>query len=135
MANKCHSGQACVIPAHAGIQDLFRARFIDRNDKYPMKYNKLVRDKIPEYIKTKGGTPRTHIADEAEYWRKLKEKLIEETGEFVEAENIEELADLLEVIEAIIFVKKFDQVELARMKDKKAAERGKFIERIVLDES
>ncbi len=100
-----------------------------------MKYNKLVRDNIPEYIRKKGGIPVTHIADEKEYWQKLKEKLEEEVKEFNEAENIEELADILEVIEAIHDYKKFDSAEITKVKDKKARERGKFKKRIILDES
>lgn len=100
-----------------------------------MRYNKLVRDKIPEYIRKNGGTPITHIADDAEYWEKLKEKLSEEIEEFKKDENVEELADILEVIDAIANYKKFDMVRVMRVKEKKAAERGKFQERIILDES
>jgi len=100
-----------------------------------MKYNKLVRDKIPEYIRKKGGNPITHIADDAEYWQKLKEKLIEEMEEFKKDENIEEFADLLEVIDAIADYKKFDRNEVKNVREKKAAERGKFEDRIILDES
>ncbi len=100
-----------------------------------MKYNKLVRDKIPEYIKSKGFKSLTHIADDTEYWNKLKEKLQEEVQEFTSTESIEELADILEVIEAISEYKKFSEDEIQKVKEKKATERGKFKERIILDES
>ena len=100
-----------------------------------MKYNKLIRDKIPEIIKKKGGKPVVHIADEAEYWTKLKEKLSEEVEEFKKDENREELADIFEVIDAIVEYKKFDKKETEKIQKKKAEERGKFKKRIILEES
>lgn len=100
-----------------------------------MKYNKLVRDKIPEYIKGKGAEPITHVAGDSEYWEKLKEKLLEEANEFNKDENIEEVADILEVIEAISIYKGFDKNDIEKVKNKKAGEKGKFNDRIILDES
>lgn len=100
-----------------------------------MKYNKLVRDKIPEYIESKGQKALYHVADEKEYWEKLKEKLQEEVKEFLEAESIEEMADIWEVIEAVVGFKKFDHQELQNIKNEKAEKRGKFQKRIILDES
>ncbi len=100
-----------------------------------MKYDKLVRDKIPEIIKSKGGVAITHIANDAEYWQKLKEKLQEEVSEFIEAQNIEEMADILEVIDAIFICKNFNEQELKKVKENKARERGRFDNKIILEES
>ncbi|MBI2662848.1 nucleoside triphosphate pyrophosphohydrolase [Candidatus Woesearchaeota archaeon] len=100
-----------------------------------MKYNKLVRDKIPEIIKNKGLISITHIASYEEYWQKLKEKLQEEIDEFVKDSNEEELADILEVVYAICDYKKIDKKELELLRQKKSEERGGFRNKIILDET
>ncbi|MDD3711353.1 MAG: nucleoside triphosphate pyrophosphohydrolase [Patescibacteria group bacterium] len=100
-----------------------------------MKYNKLVRDKIPEYIKGKGGVPIIHIAEDKEYWEKLKEKLQEEIKEFFESEVIEEMADIQEVIDAMCDYKNFSKEELGKVREKKVEERGAFKKKIILEES
>lgn len=100
-----------------------------------MIYNKLVRDKIPEHISKNGGKSLTHIATDQEYWQKLKEKLSEEVNEFQAAENMEEYADILEVLEAIAYYKKFDKQAVEQLKDNKATEKGKFKNKIILDEA
>lgn len=100
-----------------------------------MKYNKLVRDKIPEYIKSKGGNPASHIASADEYWQKLKEKLQEEVSEFSESESVEEFVDLLEILDAIKDHKEFGSEALDELRKKKAEERGEFKNRVILEEA
>jgi len=100
-----------------------------------MKYNKLVRDKIPEIIKQKGEMLVSHTASDNEYWPKLKEKLNEEVNEFIENSNEEELADILEVIYAICDFKKIDRSKLELIRKKKADEKGAFKDKIILDET
>lgn len=98
-------------------------------------YNKLVRDKIPEYLEFKDIPYKIHIADDVEYWTKLKEKLIEEATEFQKDETVGELADVWEVIEAIIKYKNFSQQEIFETKKNKFNDRGGFDKRIILEES
>lgn len=100
-----------------------------------MKYNKLIRDKIPEIIKNKGDVPITHTAGEEEYWQKLKEKLVEEVEEFLKEPRREELADILEVVYAICDFKNIDRKKLEILRKKKAERRGGFKNRTVLDET
>ena len=120
-----------------GVRNIIpgKGNYVDMSGAGRRKYNKLVRDKIPKIIRKKGEVAITHIADDAEYWLKLKEKLLEEVQEFQKDENIGELADILEVLDAIIDFKKFDRGEAQQVKAKKAEERGAFKERIILDES
>ena len=99
-----------------------------------MKYNKLVRDKIPEILIQKGLNPKTRIANNTEYWFKLKDKLKEEVNEFLEDSKEEELVDILEVIDAICNYKNIDKKTLESFKKKKAEEMGSFDKKIILEE-
>lgn len=94
-------------------------------------YNKLVRDKIPEIIERGGETPNIRTLDEAEYVRLLHAKLDEEVDEFHRDRNIEELADILEVVYALA-----DSIgcreELRETYRKKHEARGGFADRIFL---
>lgn len=100
-----------------------------------MKYDKLVRDRIPEMIGSRGETAIMRVADDTEYFEKLKEKLGEETREFLESESPEELADVLEVLHAIRDFKGVTAEEIELIRKKKAEERGGFSERIILEET
>ncbi len=95
---------------------------------------KLVRDFIPRIIESKGEACVHHVAEDVEYWGRLKEKLMEEVGEFLEAESVEEMADVFEVIEAILKFKNIEREEVERVRVSKKEERGGFEGRVVLDE-
>jgi len=94
--------------------------------------NKLVRDLIPEIIKKSGKEPNVYIAEDKEYWLLLKQKLSEEVQEFLESESIEEMADILEVMDAICSYKNLSKTELEAVKRKKFDERGGFCQKRVL---
>lgn len=63
--------------------------------------------------------PITYIAGRKEYWQKLKEKLSEEVREFGKKEIAEEIADILEVIDAICEYLEFDQRSIRLFRKKK----------------
>ena len=97
-------------------------------------YNKLIRDHIPEIITASGKTCTTEILSDAAYLQMLDAKLDEELAEYHKDQNIEELADLLEVIRAVTVARGYSLEDLERVRAEKAAKRGGFEKRILLKE-
>lgn len=100
--------------------------------KLLMDYNKLVRDRIPEIIAAQGKKPIIRVMDDKEYITCLEEKLREEVAEYYESKEIEELADVLEVIYALCETQGHSVDELMRIYEKKHIERGGFSKKIFL---
>lgn len=100
-------------------------------------FNKLVRDKIPEMIESHGEIPVTRVLDDDEYRCELYKKLKEECNEVVEAktheETIEELADLLEVMKAILALECSLLEDVETVAETKRNKRGGFEKRIYLE--
>ncbi|PEZ09231.1 phosphoribosyl-ATP pyrophosphohydrolase [Bacillus sp. AFS018417] len=101
-------------------------------------YNKLVRDRIPEIIESNGKTCTIRILDEREYIEEIRKKTQEELVEYVEAETlehkIEELADLLELVNALAQHEGVMMEDVEKVRKEKAEKRGGFEERNFLIE-
>jgi len=100
-------------------------------------YNKLVRDNIPEIIKSNGGEPFCRILNDEEYWEALLLKDTEELNEVREATTLEErkkeLADKLELIRAMATYSGFTLEEIIEEADKKKLKNGGFTKRLFLE--
>ncbi len=97
-------------------------------------YNKLVRDKIPEIIEVSGKRCEIEILSDEEYLQMLDKKLDEELAEYHQEQNIEELADLLEVLYATAKAKGYSIEELNHVRVEKQKVRGGFEGKILLKE-
>ena len=96
-------------------------------------YNKLVRDNIPDIIKKNGATPIVRLLDDEEYFKELNRKLKEELNEYLDGNDIEELADLYEVMLAILDYKKMSLMEFDIIRKMKVEKRGAFKNKIYLE--
>ncbi len=97
-------------------------------------YHKLVRDRIPEIIEMSGKNCVTETLSDDEYLRMLDAKLDEELAEYHKDQNLEELADLLEVIRACAVARGYSVEELEKARAEKADKRGGFEKKILLKE-
>ena len=96
-------------------------------------YYKLIRDKIPEIIQADGKTCITRILSDEEYVDALEKKLNEEVAEYQTDKNLEELADILEVLQTICIARGYTLEELETARAKKSKERGGFEKKIFLE--
>lgn len=96
--------------------------------------NKLVRDKIPERIEKAGKTCKIEILMDKQYIKLLNEKLFEEVNEYLNSGTVEELADMGEVMHAILEYKKVSIEEFQKIRLKKQESHGGFKKRILLKE-
>lgn len=98
------------------------------------KYNKLIRDKIPQIIEQDGKKCVVEKLNDESYIEHLNLKLGEELSEYLESESVEELADLVEVIYAILDFKNVSTSEFEKIRVEKVDKRGAFKKRLVLKE-
>ena len=99
-----------------------------------IRYNKLVRDRIPEIVSNSGKRYICRTLSDDEYITMLDAKLNEELSEYQESKSMEELADLLEVIRAVAEARGSSIDEVETIRRDKAAKRGGFEQKILLVE-
>ena len=97
-------------------------------------YQKLVRDRIPEIIEADGKTCVIETLSDSRYLEMLDAKLTEELSEYQESKSMEELADLLEVMRAVVQARGWTWEQLEQVRQEKSAQRGGFEKKILLKE-
>ncbi len=95
-------------------------------------YDKLVRDKIPKIIEKSGKQCEIEILSDEKHLEMIDKKLDEELAEYHKDQNIEELADLLEVIYAATKARGYSIEELEKVRTEKAERHGGFDKKILL---
>lgn len=101
----------------------------------PRIYNKLVRDKIPDIIKSKGEKCKFEVLNDEDYKDFLDKKLNEEVAEYQSSKSLTELADIIEVIYAIAKTRGFTPEQMEELRILKEKSKGGFSKGILLIES
>ena len=97
-----------------------------------MKYNKAIRDKIPEIIQKDGHSCNVETLSDEQFLEHLEKKISEEVAEYQNDKNPEELADILEVIYRVAQLRGVSKEELEKIRIKKSEERGGFEKNLFL---
>ena len=101
-----------------------------------MPYPKLVRDRIPALIAASGRQCRTTVLPAPAFRAALLAKLVEEAQEVQAAtpdELLPELADVLEVVDALLSLHRFTLAQVQEVQAQRRQARGSFESRLQLD--
>lgn len=99
-------------------------------------FNKLVRDNIPDKIKNNGEEAITRTLTDEEFKKELLKKLLEEANEVVSSttreEQLEEIADVYEVLSSLTYLNNSSLEEIESLALKKKNKNGGFSKKIFL---
>jgi len=93
---------------------------------------KVVRDRIPEIIRNSGRECAVKELSDPEFLVELERKLGEELTEYLESKELEELADLLEIISRIAELRGSSKENLEALRLQKKLEKGGFEKNLLL---
>jgi predicted house-cleaning noncanonical NTP pyrophosphatase (MazG superfamily) len=100
------------------------------------KQNKLVRDKIIEIMESKGSKLYSYKLNDHDFLKQLKIKLIEEASEVYKTQTkqelLDELSDIKEIIDSLLYIHNLTFKDLEFAQAKKHSEKGGYQERIFL---
>ena len=104
--------------------------------KKTVKYNKLIRDKIPKIILETGWIPTVRVLKEKEFLGAIKKKVFEEAEELIEAKDkkevIDEIIDIQELLEVLTSEVGLSRAGIKKLQTKKREKRGGFKKRLFL---
>ena len=95
-------------------------------------YDKLVRDRIPEIIENSGNHCEVEVVSDEVALEYLYKKLNEEVSELLDDKNLEEIADVIEVLFAIGKKYGYSEEDILRRRSEKKVKSGGFENNIVL---
>jgi len=106
--------------------------------KKVVKYNKLIRDKIPGIIKEAGWVPTVRILKKSEFLKAIKKKVLEEARELIQTKDkkgiIDEIVDIQELLDVLASEIKLTKSEIKKFQIAKRKKRGGFKKRLFLIE-
>ncbi len=104
--------------------------------KKVVKYNKLIRDKIPKIIRKAGWLPTIRVLKEKEFLNAIKKKVFEEAKELIQAKDkkgiIDEIVDIQEMLEVLTSEVGLTKAEIKKLQTVKKEKRGGFKKRLFL---